>query len=96
MLFYNSWKFGLHAQTTVSVPGQRDPNLYRLYYKYPNLDCHLYTIFRNIIITHMKAGNTSPGSIDRTTKADSIMPYMDANTDKNFIVIGDMNLGTSA
>ena len=95
MLFYNSDKFGLARQEELSVPGERNPNIYYLYYDYPGLAITQDTIWLRVIQTHLKAGQTPSDSLQRITVADSIMAFMDRQDAENWVLMGDLNVYTS-
>jgi len=92
MLIYNTRKFVLESQSTISVPGQRDPNVYNLYYNYPDLVTLNDTIRLHVIVTHLKAGTGASDINDRGVKTDSIMSYIDKNNLVNTVLMGDFNV----
>ena len=95
MLFYNSKKLALHSQTVIST-FIRDVNLYKLYYVDPDLATTHDTAYINVIICHLKAGNTGDDAIKRTQMTKNIMDYLAKKSkDDGYIIMGDMNVYTS-
>ncbi len=98
MLFYNSEKFVLKSQTTVSkdLNGNnlvRVIDIYRLYYKDSLLTNQSDTVYVIVAAAHLKAGSSSSDLADRADAAQAFMSYLEnAVTDENVILCGDLNI----
>ncbi|MAY82808.1 MAG: hypothetical protein CMP59_01610 [Flavobacteriales bacterium] len=101
MIYWDTRKLELHSSDYIEF----DPfnralvrviDLYRLYYKDPNLAVHGDTIFINIFIAHLKAGNTTADRNERDWATDAVMAYLDSNNiSGNYLFAGDLNLYTA-
>lgn len=88
-LYYDKNKFQLLAQPVVNTD-VRDINIYKL--KCLNSDTD---IFLNVIIAHLKAGNTSSDAIERSAMVDKLMTYLqNLGNNENYIIVGDFNVYT--
>jgi hypothetical protein len=94
MLYYNSTKLALKEEKTINAP-VRDVNLFRLYLI--PVAAGADTTFLNIIIHHLKAGNTSS---DATTRgqmtANEVAFIANQPTGRDYIIMGDFNTYTSS
>ncbi|MFT7611647.1 MAG: hypothetical protein ACI9J3_000592 [Parvicellaceae bacterium] len=91
MLYYDTRKFVMHSQTTITVPSQRLPNVYKLYYNYPDLAILQDTIWLTAVVTHMKAGSSASDLADRDEKSDSIISWIAKENIVNYVLLGDLN-----
>ena len=95
MLFYNSGKVGLAGQDVIET-SIRDINVYRLFYRYPDLQITQDTIFLYCIVAHLKAGTSSSDKAQRAAMAEQIMDYLTNNQIENYcMLMGDLNLQNS-
>lgn len=95
MLYYNKDKFALKSQDVV-VNGLRDINIYTLYYKSGDLSFSNDTLFFNVIIAHLKAGNSQDDELERETEVNQLMQYISLSYQPgNFLISGDFNLYSS-
>lgn len=92
MLYYNSDLFSLHSQGEISVPGQRNPNHYRLFCNYAGLAQTADTIWLDVVLTHLKAGSSPADEILRAQTADSILSWRAQNGNGFLILMGDLNV----
>lgn len=96
MLFYNSTKFVLHGQTVI-VNSLRDINVYKLYYKSPDISTQNDTAFLTCIVAHLKAGSSSSDEDQRAYMTQQIMNYMSNNNiTGNVLMMGDLNTYSSS
>ncbi|SFC68501.1 Por secretion system C-terminal sorting domain-containing protein [Flexibacter flexilis DSM 6793] len=96
MLYYNSDKLVYHSRETI-LAATRDIDLYRLYYKDPNLAVTNDTVFFVCIVAHLKAGNTTADATTRGQMTQSVVDFLAAkNKAANYMFMGDLNLYTSA
>jgi len=90
MLFYNSNKLAFHSQYTI-LYSLRDMNVYRLYYKDPNLAQTQDTVFFTFVVAHLKAGSGFENT--RESMANTAMNYLDGLSNPgNVCIQGDFNL----
>lgn len=102
MIYWDNRKFDLYDSKFIEL----DPfnralvrviDLYTLYYKDPNLAVHGDTIFLNVFIAHLKAGNTSSDRNERDWATDAVMAYLDSNNlQGNYLIAGDFNVYTAS
>ncbi len=89
-LFYDSNLFSLFSQHTIPT-SRRDINVYRLRYKNTS-----ELIFLNIVVGHLKAGNTNSDREERSQMIQDVMEYIDGlGHNNNFLMMGDLNVYTS-
>ncbi|HNQ67110.1 MAG TPA: T9SS type A sorting domain-containing protein [Bacteroidales bacterium] len=90
-LFYDKNKFQLISQPVVTTE-VRDINIYKL----KCLDQEETTYF-NIIVAHLKAGNSSQDASDRASMIDELMEYLqNLGSNENFVIVGDFNVYTDS
>lgn len=95
LLFYDSTKIKLHSMKVVQSY-VRDINLYKLYFKTPQLSAG-DTIFLNCIVAHLKAGSNSSDEDSRAIMAENVIGWLQQNAERgNYLLMGDFNLYTSA
>jgi len=98
MLFYNRQKLRLESQRVIDKDLNggnlvRDIDIYTLRYKDTSLYIHGDTTRLHIIVTHLKAGNTTSDRADRGDAIKAVMADLDSmNATGNYIIAGDMNL----
>ncbi len=91
MLYYNSTKLVLKAQTDIYVY-PRDITHYELYYNDPQLACHEDTMFLNVFSCHLKASQGATNAEARADAVDVLYAYMDGLPNlENVLVGGDFN-----
>lgn len=96
MLFYNSDILGYISHDSINSI-VRNIDIYKLYYKAPNLAATQDTVFVEFILAHLKAGSASADAADRTSMTNSLMSYLNTrNKSENTIFIGDFNLYNSS
>lgn len=88
MIYFNSEKFTLNSQVSISAyPRQTD--VYNMTYNAPSpID---FTIF----VAHLKASDDAPSADDRATATQNVMNYIASKGPGNYIFQGDLNLYTS-
>lgn len=88
-LFYDKNKFQMVSQPIITT-SVRDINIYKL----KCLDSEDLTYF-NIIIAHLKAGNTPEDAADRADMISELMDYLqNLGNNENFVIVGDFNVYT--
>ena len=93
-LFYNSKKFELISQDTVSKV-QREITAFNLFYKDSNLVKTKDTIFFTVIVLHLKAGNGSAEAATRAAETQQVARYMKRfSKPRNILIMGDFNIYT--
>ena len=93
-LFYNSNKFELISQDTVSKV-QREITAFNLFYKDSNLVKTKDTIFFTVIVLHLKASSGSAEAATRAAETQQVSRYMKSFTKpRNVIIMGDYNIYT--
>lgn len=91
-VFYNSEKFTLLSQDTVSVV-QREITAFNFMYNDTNSVKTNDTIFFTVIVLHYKAGNGSTETATRGLEANSVVNYINSfGKSKNIIIMGDYNV----
>ncbi len=94
-IFYNSNKFTLLSQDTVSIV-QREITAFNFMYNDSNSVKTKDTIFFTVIVLHYKAGNGSAEAATRALEANSIVNYINSfGKPKNIIIMGDYNVYTN-
>jgi endonuclease/exonuclease/phosphatase family metal-dependent hydrolase len=94
MLFYDSTRFALQAQTRIATQ-QRDISVYTLYRKGANL-ASADTIFLQLFVVHLSASNTPADRLKRWGEVDALRDWLATNPSKsNRIFLGDLNVYTS-
>lgn len=93
VLYYNDNKFGLISNTPIQTI-IRDINLFRLFYRSPNLATTQDTIYLYVVIAHLKASQGYEAQ--RATMTNDLMNYLNSiNAAKNYLMQGDFNLYSS-
>ncbi len=91
-MYYNTNKLTLYSQDIIQT-SVRDIDHYVLYVKDPNLGIHHDTVFIEMYMCHLKAGNSSADQTTRAQQADDIRLYMNNRpTNSHHFVCGDMNV----
>jgi endonuclease/exonuclease/phosphatase family metal-dependent hydrolase len=94
MLFFNTNKLALKKQSVIQT-SVRVTDVYQLYHKNSvNSD----TVFLNVVVTHLKAGQTAADSSTRAAQTQTIMNWLNTNitaSKQNIILAGDLNVYTS-
>lgn len=94
-LYYDSRKFELHSQY-VTQTTIRDIDLYRLYYRSPDLP-DIDTAFIDVITAHLKAGSDNYDLEDRAKMTSNTMQYLNSqNVSPNLLFTGDLNTRSSS
>ncbi len=89
-LFYDKNKFQLVSQPVVSTD-VRDINIYKL--KYLNVT---ETLYLNVIVSHLKAGNSTEDAASRAAMVQNLMDYLqNLGSNENYVMVGDFNVYTS-
>lgn len=92
MLYYDTRKFVLHSED-VAQTLLRDINVYKLYYKDPELHVHKDTAFLICLVAHLKAGSSSSDEQTRGQMMSNMMNYLDdIGVADNYILMGDFNV----
>ncbi len=92
MLYYDSRKFVLHSQDVANTT-LRDIQVYKLYYKDPDLPVHQDTAFLYCFVAHLKAGSDWDDEQLRAEMTENVMDYLDnINMAGNYIFMGDLNV----
>lgn len=96
-IYFNNEKLRFARKATVRAQ-VRDIDIFTLYYKDPQLGLSTTdTVWFNVAILHLKAGNTSADIADRGRMADSLMLRVARNYRRtNLIVNGDYNVYRSS
>jgi len=91
MLYYNTEKIVLHSQYVMQTI-TRDIDLYKLYYKSPDL-AQGDTAFIHIIAAHLKAGNSSSDEQTRRNQINNVLAWLENNAQPgNYLFMGDLNV----
>ena len=92
MLYYDSRKLVLHSQDVANTT-LRDIQVYKLYYKDPDLSVHNDTAFLYCLVAHLKAGSGWDDQQLRAEMTENAMDYLDnMNAAGNYIFMGDLNV----
>ncbi|MEI6575281.1 MAG: T9SS type A sorting domain-containing protein [Bacteroidota bacterium] len=95
MVYYDPAVVKLKSQDVV-IDFPRDFPMYKFYLNTMDLGTALDTVFFTVILAHLKAGNTSSDSLQRSGSATKLIDYMNgAYPQGNYILSGDLNLYTS-
>ncbi|MCF8303434.1 MAG: T9SS type A sorting domain-containing protein [Bacteroidales bacterium] len=94
-LYYDSRKFGLHSQY-VTQSTLRDIDLYRLFYRSPELP-NIDTAFIDVIAAHLKAGSDDQDKSRRATMTGKTMNYLNTHeVSPSILFSGDFNIRSSS
>ncbi len=94
-LFYNSDKLIFLRQKPI-LTSSRDINHYTLMAKDPNIAQHRDTIFIEVHMAHLKAGNSSANAAERATQTQVFRNYVETKPlMRNHIFCGDLNVYSS-
>lgn len=95
-MFYDSEKFGI-TKSYALVGGDRDINVYKMFYKSPELVWSTDTVFITFIVAHLSSGTGSQNELNRDNEAALVMNHIATLPNPaNFLFQGDFNLYTSA
>jgi len=91
MMYYNTHKLVLHSQAVMQTI-TRDIDLYKLYYKSPDLS-EGDTAFIHCIAAHLKAGSSGGDQQTRRNQINNVMAWLQNNSQPhNFLFMGDFNV----
>lgn len=91
-LFYNENKFGI-SQEYALLGGDRDINVYRLYYKSPELQWSHDTVFITIIVAHLASGSDATSVQKRDSEVAIVMNHLATlPVPHNYLFQGDFNV----
>lgn len=102
MLFYNKDILGLRDQEVIEedLSGRdlvRVIDVYHLFIKDNDALANGDTIFIDVIVAHLKAGDGTADKADRADATEAVMKYMEnAPTSHNYIILGDFNVKSSS
>ncbi|MFT4533910.1 MAG: hypothetical protein ACJA1A_000046 [Saprospiraceae bacterium] len=91
MFYYNSEKVVFYSQEEI-LTATRDFNKYTVYANDPSLAISEDTVFIDLYMAHLKAGNTASDRAKRAAACQILRDYLDARPSKNNVVAGDFNL----
>ena len=95
VMYFNSDKLIFLRQKPIATNG-RDINHYTLMVKDPNIAQHRDTIFLDVYMAHLKAGNSSSNAAQRATQTQILRTYVDSKPlMRNHFFCGDLNVYTS-
>ncbi len=95
-MFYNSEKFGITGSYAL-VGGDRDINVYRMFYKSPELAWSTDTVSLTLFVAHLSSGSGSQNEQNRDYEAALVMNHIATLPNPaNFLFQGDFNLYTSS
>lgn len=95
-LFYDSEKFGIVKEYAL-LGGDRDINVYKLYYKSPELLWSSDTVFLTIVVGHLASGSDASAQANRDTEAGIVMNHIATLPNPhNYLFQGDFNVYTYA
>lgn len=93
-MFYNSEKLGIVNQYAL-VGGDRDINVYKMYYKSPDLSWSTDTVFLTVIVAHLASGSGVEEEENRDNEVTLLMNHIASLPNPgNFLFQGDFNLYT--
>lgn len=93
MLYYNTEKLALHSQYVMQTI-TRDIDLYKLYYKSPDL-LQGDTAFIHFIAAHLKAGSSASDQQTRRNQINNVFAWLQNNAEPgNFLFMGDLNVNS--
>lgn len=91
MIYFNTKKLALHSQYVMQTI-TRDIDLYKLYYKSPDL-AYGDTAFIHCIAVHLKAGSSYGDQEARKNQINNVMAWLQNNSQPdNFLMMGDFNV----
>lgn len=94
-VYFNTNKFALKSQRVLQW-ATRDIDLYRLYYRSPDLE-HGDTVFVNLIVAHLKAGSSASDVAARGTMVKNALDQLSLlYPPGNYLFLGDLNLYNSS
>jgi len=95
-LYYDSEKFGIRSEYAL-VGGDRDINVYKLYYKTPELQWSTDTVFVTFFVAHLSSGTGSQNELNRDNEVAIVQNHL-ATLPKpgNYIFQGDFNFYASS
>lgn len=95
MLYYDSRKLVLFDQTAIAT-NLRPVDVYKLYYKSPDMTTTGDTIFLYCIVAHLKAGSDPSNETERADMTADVMTYIaNNNLTGNIMLMGDFNVYSS-
>lgn len=95
MLFWRTDKFGLKSQQSI-CQNLRDIIAYKLYYK-DNITVPHDTVFLTVMVAHLKASEGTQEEAARAQETQAVVNYLNSlGTQGNYILMGDLNIYTSA
>ena len=95
-MYYNSDKLIFLRQKPILTDG-RDMNHYTLMVKDPNISQHRDTIFIEVHMAHLKAGNGTSNAAQRASQTQTFRTYVDSKPlMRNHFFCGDYNVYTSS
>jgi len=95
-MYYNSDKLIFLRQKPILTDG-RDINHYTLMVKDPNISQHRDTIFIEVYMAHLKAGNGTSNATQRASQTQTFRTYVDSKPlMRNHFFCGDYNVYTSS
>jgi hypothetical protein len=95
-IFYDSEKFEIASQYAL-VGGDRDINVYRLYYKSPELAWSNDTVFITFFVAHLSSGSGSQNEQNRDNEVGIVMNHLATLSHPgNYIFQGDFNVYSSS
>lgn len=90
-LYYRTDKLALKSHVGINAP-TRTIDHFTLYYRASDLATNPDTAFINILVCHLKAGNTAADSTARRFMADAVVTYLsNIRAQGNYIITGDFN-----
>lgn len=93
-VYYNARKLAEKAVYVVSAY-PRDIYVHRFYFKTAGL-AQGDTVFLDVIVAHLKAGNTSEDAQDRADGVSNLMQFINSHGQDNYLFMGDFNLYSSS
>jgi hypothetical protein len=95
-MFYDSEKFDVTDEYAL-VGGDRDINIYKMYYKSPELIWSTDTVFVTFIVAHLASGSDAGAQARRDVEAGLVMNHLATLPNPhNYLFQGDFNLYTSS
>lgn len=91
-LFYNQYKFAISREYAL-LGGDRDINVYKLYYKSPDLQWSQDTVFLTIIVAHLSSGSDETSKQKRDAEVAIVMNHLSTlPSPHNYLFQGDFNV----
>jgi endonuclease/exonuclease/phosphatase family metal-dependent hydrolase len=91
-LYYDTQKFGIVSEYAL-VGGDRDINVYKLYYKSPELAWSTDTVFLTVIVGHLASGSYTEDATRRDNEAALVMNHVASLPNPhNYLFQGDFNV----